>query len=130
MVERIEEFARPGDEQFFEAAGSPTGFMASYSEVINVYNKMNSEFSDRIKDTNGNSEGSKGKGKVIEPVNEELNGNKKRVVIAQGNKRGRDTAFKQFITPLMQDINTMIWRERAEKIKQWERLQGGIAPVP
>ncbi|PKY49182.1 hypothetical protein RhiirA4_465042 [Rhizophagus irregularis] len=52
---------------------------------------MNSEFSDRIKDINGHAEGSKGKGKVIELVNEELNGNKKRVVIAQQGSRGDDS---------------------------------------
>ncbi|PKC68516.1 hypothetical protein RhiirA1_392836 [Rhizophagus irregularis] len=78
---------------------------------------MNSEFSDRIKDINGHAEGSKDQ-KRKSLKNAPL-GSSSIYTIASTtllcNKRGRDTAFEQFITPLMHDINTVIWRERAEK---------------
>ncbi|CAB4480601.1 unnamed protein product [Rhizophagus irregularis] len=58
--------------------------------LVNDFSKFEcrTEFSDRIKDINVSVEGSKGKGEVVESENdEELNGNKKRVVKTHGSSK-------------------------------------------
>uniref|UniRef100_U9U325 Uncharacterized protein n=2 Tax=Rhizophagus irregularis TaxID=588596 RepID=U9U325_RHIID len=41
-----------------------------------------------------------------------------------GKQKARDTAFKEFIIPFMQELNSVIWTERASNFKQWETTQG------
>lgn len=39
-------------------------------------------------------------------------------------KKARDTAFKEFIIPFMQELNSVIWTGRASNFKQWDTTQG------
>uniref|UniRef100_U9SMG8 Uncharacterized protein n=2 Tax=Rhizophagus irregularis (strain DAOM 181602 / DAOM 197198 / MUCL 43194) TaxID=747089 RepID=U9SMG8_RHIID len=90
-----------GKEGFFKKPGirkmannvvnshSLTGSMIPSNVLVNDFSKFEcrTEFNDRIKDINVSVEGSKGKGEVVESENdEELNGNKKRVVKTHGSK--------------------------------------------
>ncbi|PKY56186.1 hypothetical protein RhiirA4_549118 [Rhizophagus irregularis] len=54
-------------------------------------NNANWEFSDRIKEISGNTEGFKDKGKEGETGNDTLNANKKRSARSQGAREFRDT---------------------------------------
>ncbi|PKC05099.1 hypothetical protein RhiirA5_421354 [Rhizophagus irregularis] len=49
------------------------------------------KFSGKINKLNGNTEGSKGKGKEVETGSDTLNSNKKRVVLTQGNGEDSDS---------------------------------------
>ncbi|CAB4430987.1 unnamed protein product [Rhizophagus irregularis] len=49
------------------------------------------KFSGRINELNGNTEGSKGKGKEVETSSDTLNSNKKRVALTQGNREDSDS---------------------------------------
>ncbi|PKB95152.1 hypothetical protein RhiirA5_437279 [Rhizophagus irregularis] len=79
------------DEQYLEATDSLTGSMIPSNVLVNDFNKLNAEFSDRIKDINVSVEGSKGKGKVVESEIEELNENKKRGLKTHGSKEDSDS---------------------------------------
>ncbi|PKK70776.1 hypothetical protein RhiirC2_745790 [Rhizophagus irregularis] len=60
-------------------------------DPVKEFDKLNKEFSDRIKEISGNTEGFKGKGKEGETGNDTLNANKKRSAQSQGAREFSDT---------------------------------------
>ncbi|UZO05150.1 uncharacterized protein OCT59_025510 [Rhizophagus irregularis] len=81
-------------DQIICSDGSPRTRMGSTTynkDPVKEFDKLNKEFSDRIKEISGNTEGFKGKGKEGETGNDTLNANKKRSAQSQGAREFSDT---------------------------------------
>ncbi|CAG8753253.1 hypothetical protein GLOIN_2v1792107 [Rhizophagus irregularis DAOM 181602=DAOM 197198] len=70
----------------FEAMDSPMDSKVQNDKQVEDFNKLNSDFSERIKDINGNAQETKVKvRKEVESDNKELNENNKRITVYQGS---------------------------------------------
>jgi hypothetical protein len=75
------------DKQFFEATDDVLIHSKSHDEYVKNVNQLNEDFSERISQLNNLAEGSVGESVEVVEVTEELNKNKKRVLLVQ---KGRD----------------------------------------
>ncbi|UZO23564.1 uncharacterized protein OCT59_015898 [Rhizophagus irregularis] len=65
---------------------SPMDSKVQNDKQVEDFNKLNSDFSERIKDINGNAQETKVKvRKEVESDNKELNENNKRITVYQGS---------------------------------------------
>ncbi|PKY59089.1 hypothetical protein RhiirA4_412316, partial [Rhizophagus irregularis] len=75
----------------FGRKDSRMGSTTYNKDPVKEFDKLNTEFSDRIKEISGNTEGFKDKGKEGETGNDTLNANKKRSAQSQGAREFRNT---------------------------------------
>ncbi|PKK62420.1 hypothetical protein RhiirC2_717710 [Rhizophagus irregularis] len=75
----------------FGRKDSRMGSTTYNKDLVKEFDKLNTEFSDRIKEISGNTEGFKDKGKEGETGDDTLNANKKRSAQSQGAREFRDT---------------------------------------